>query len=76
MEATTFELKYCERCGTLGLRRSESTENYCEPCGRMLMNHPLARDWMGRPLSARTIRRRKMVKTNPGQLSLATGGLQ
>jgi ribosomal protein L37AE/L43A len=26
------ELKYCERCGTLGLRRQESERIYCEPC--------------------------------------------
>jgi hypothetical protein len=35
----TYELKYCERCGSLRLRRSQSAENYCEPCGRMLLNY-------------------------------------
>ncbi len=37
----TYELKYCERCGSLRLRRSKSTENYCEPCERMLLNYSL-----------------------------------
>ena len=26
------ELKYCERCGTLGMRRRTSERIYCEPC--------------------------------------------
>ncbi len=37
MQPTTYELKYCERCGTLLLRRSQSGENYCEPCQRALV---------------------------------------
>ena len=36
MEATTLELKYCERCGALKLRRSNSTDNYCKRCARLL----------------------------------------
>lgn len=39
MERTTFELKYCERCGALGLRRSQSSESYCEPCAQVLTNY-------------------------------------
>ena len=45
MEATRFELKYCEMCGALGLRRSQSCESYCEPCGRMLTDRSLPRGW-------------------------------
>ncbi|MGB8885522.1 MAG: hypothetical protein WCC87_02315 [Candidatus Korobacteraceae bacterium] len=41
MEGITYELKYCERCGTLGLRRSKSTETYCRPCGQVLVNSSL-----------------------------------
>jgi hypothetical protein len=26
------ELKYCERCGTLGMRRRSTERIYCEPC--------------------------------------------
>lgn len=39
MKRTTYELKYCERCGALGLRRSDSVETYCEPCGQILINY-------------------------------------
>lgn len=31
MQETAYELKYCERCGSLGLRRCQSSETYCEP---------------------------------------------
>jgi hypothetical protein len=41
MQLTTYELKYCERCGSLRLRRAESAETYCEPCGQMLANFSL-----------------------------------
>jgi hypothetical protein len=36
MEGTTLELKYCERCGGLGVRRPGSADNYCERCARLL----------------------------------------
>ena len=36
MECVTLELKYCERCGALGLRRPQSSETYCESCARLL----------------------------------------
>ena len=39
MQDTTYELKYCERCGSLGLRRSQSSETYCEPCGQLLVHY-------------------------------------
>jgi len=42
MEGTTLELKYCERCGALGLRRPQSTENYCESCARLLTKHAIS----------------------------------
>jgi hypothetical protein len=45
MEGTTLELKYCERCGGLGLRRPGSTDNYCEACARVLTRQVR---WMGR----------------------------
>ncbi len=37
MQSTTYELKYCERCGSLRLRRTASAGTYCEPCGQMLV---------------------------------------
>jgi len=39
-----YELKYCERCGSLGLRRSQSGKTYCEPCGRILTGHAIPGD--------------------------------
>jgi ribosomal protein L37AE/L43A len=53
MEGTTYELKYCERCGSLGLRRAKSAENYCQPCGQALVNYSLP------PGAARRLRLRK-----------------
>ncbi len=41
MQLATYELKYCERCGSLKLRRTASGDAYCEPCGRMLINYSL-----------------------------------
>jgi hypothetical protein len=41
MQLSTYELKYCERCGSLRLRPSASAETYCEPCGQMLANYSL-----------------------------------
>jgi hypothetical protein len=31
-----FELKYCERCGGLWLRRCDAAAVYCSPCGRQM----------------------------------------
>lgn len=31
-----FELKYCERCGGLWLRRRETAAVYCSPCARQI----------------------------------------
>ncbi len=39
MQDTAYELKYCERCGSLGLRRCRSSESYCEPCGQILTHY-------------------------------------
>lgn len=44
MQDITYELKYCERCGSLGLRRSQSGESYCKPCGQMLTNYSIPAD--------------------------------
>lgn len=51
MELIRYELKYCEGCGTLKLRRQESDNNDCPVCERMLerfrfrrlaVKHPIA----------------------------------
>ena len=37
---TAFVLKYCERCGTLGLRDEESDRIYCQKCeGKMAQTY-------------------------------------
>jgi ribosomal protein L37AE/L43A len=43
MQSTAYELKYCERCGSLGVRRTNSAKTYCEPCGQSLSNFLLIR---------------------------------
>ncbi len=41
MPTTTYQLKYCERCGSLRLRAADSAETYCRPCERLLFNWAL-----------------------------------
>jgi len=43
---TLLELKYCERCGGLCLRKPDSEIVYCLPCASKLAEYP-------RPLSRR-----------------------
>ncbi len=35
-----LELKYCERCGALWLRRAESQESYCRLCFAQMKDSP------------------------------------
>ena len=44
MENITYELKYCERCGSLGLRQCKSPQSYCRPCGQLILNYSLPAD--------------------------------
>jgi len=50
MEGITYELKYCERCGALGTRRSAATNNYCESCAQVMArsSFPGVPDWQPR----------------------------
>ncbi len=41
MEPTAYQLKYCERCGSLRLRPADSAENYCQPCEQALFHWSL-----------------------------------
>jgi hypothetical protein len=41
MEPTAYQLKYCERCGSLRLRPAASAETYCQPCEQALFNWSL-----------------------------------
>jgi hypothetical protein len=36
MTYSTFELKYCERCGGLGVRSDKSGLPYCDDCEQMM----------------------------------------
>jgi len=36
MRYSSYELKYCERCGGLGLRRNQSGSPYCSDCEQMM----------------------------------------
>ena len=36
MKSIKYELKYCERCGTLKLRPVSSASNCCRVCAQML----------------------------------------
>ncbi len=38
MTYSRYELKYCECCGGLGLRRQDSGVPYCRDCEQMLQN--------------------------------------
>ena len=50
MQDVTYELKYCERCGSLGLRRSQSGQSYCESCAQILNSYSIPGDRSRRPL--------------------------
>jgi|HubBroStandDraft_3_1064219.scaffolds.fasta_scaffold1317184_2 hypothetical protein len=36
MERIIYELKYCERCGSLCTRRSDSSDTYCDACTQIM----------------------------------------
>jgi ribosomal protein L37AE/L43A len=36
IQSVELELKYCERCGTLGTRRQGSSQVYCESCEKKM----------------------------------------
>jgi hypothetical protein len=38
-----FELKYCERCGGLWLRRRDAAAVYCSSCARQMADIPRRR---------------------------------
>lgn len=43
MDNIKLELKYCERCGTLKLRRVDSATTYCRRCEGLLARYTLSR---------------------------------
>lgn len=75
---TTYELKYCERCGALGMRRSDSSESYCRPCGKILTTYSLSGAVVRRLLNRKPERRPVPRPTLQPRLQAGTchGGLQ
>ncbi len=53
MERITYELKYCERCGSLCTRRADSSDTYCDACTQTLANPCLPGAAAGRSRSRR-----------------------
>lgn len=75
MQNVTYELKYCERCGSLGARRTESAETYCEPCGQILLNYSFPEKMLQGLL--RKTRTRKPIPVqlhSAAELALSFGG--
>jgi hypothetical protein len=61
MQPATYELKYCERCGSLSLRRAASADTYCKPCAEMLANFSLPNHAVRASLLLRRPRRKSAV---------------
>jgi len=77
MQATRYELKYCERCGSLRLRRTASAETYCPSCEQTLFRAPLpgaARQSKLLPQPSRLSRATPPLPAS--RPSLSCGGLQ
>ena len=79
MQAITYELKYCERCGSLRLRRADSSDTYCQTCEQALFNLPLTGEALRSKLprrKPRTPKDERPILQGPAQLELAYGRLQ
>ena len=53
MEIISYELKYCERCGTLKLRPIDSGSTYCRHCEGMLARYTFPQGKRGKDLATR-----------------------
>ena len=77
MQAITLELKYCERCGSLRLRRSDSGIAYCRPCELVLFNLPAKQALQSKLLLRKPRARKTRLPALPAaQLELCCGRLQ
>ena len=75
MEQGTYELKYCERCGSLGMRRAHSSDTYCESCAQILTHSFLPGATSRRP-RAQTRNQKALPLQIKGEAELASGRLQ
>jgi len=68
MQTISYQLKYCERCGSLRLRRADSAENYCPSCERALLQ-PLSPSALPSKPSPKPRAQKKQVEPHCGCLS-------
>jgi ribosomal protein L37AE/L43A len=54
MEIISYELKYCERCGTLKLRPIDSGSTYCRHCEGMLARYTFPHGTHGKSVALRS----------------------
>jgi len=76
MEQGTYELKYCERCGSLGTRRAHSSDTYCESCAQILTHSFLPGAASRRPRLRRARNQKALPLQIKGEAELAGGRLQ
>jgi hypothetical protein len=76
MESATYELKYCERCGALGTRRSESNDTYCELCAQILARSFLPKVLSRRPRQYRNADRTRVPFRLKAEAQPVWGGLR
>jgi len=78
MQAITYELKYCERCGALRLRRADSGGAYCRHCQGVLFNLPAKQALQSTLLlrKPRAAKKRVPALHPEAQLELSCGRLQ
>jgi len=69
MTTTTYQLKYCERCGSLRLRAADSAETYCRPCEQALFNWTLPEETVRLLLRLPQLETRKLnLETDLGRV--------
>jgi|HubBroStandDraft_6_1064221.scaffolds.fasta_scaffold38285_5 ribosomal protein L37AE/L43A len=54
MEIISYELKYCERCGTLKLRPIDSGSAYCRHCEGVLARYTFPHGTRGKSVALRS----------------------
>ena len=63
MERIIYELKYCERCGSLCTRRSDSSDTYCDACTQIMTHVCLPVSAVGRLRFRRKMRENEVLQT-------------
>ena len=76
MDCATYQLKYCERCGALGTRRSETNDSYCEPCAQLLAKSFSPDSLSKRPRLRRNPARRRRPLQRKTEAQPVCGGVR